>query len=180
MTPTHVLIAVAAVLGFWIVGAYNRLVGLRNVIATAWTAVDEHLRRRGEVLASLLSALRDGLRDDPHVLEAAAAAQQQLQAAAETLRGRPLQAAGAASLVAAEGVLASALARVRALLELQPALRDEGAIALILRERDDVDMRLMMARQAFNDAVDAYNGAARQFPTSLVARLFGLRRAGKV
>jgi hypothetical protein len=37
-----------------------------------------------------------------------------------------------------------------------------------------------MARQAFNDAVDAYNVAARQFPTTLVARLFGLRHAGKV
>jgi len=35
-------------------------------------------------------------------------------------------------------------------------------------------------RAAFNDAVQAYNQAIRQFPASLMARLFGFRPAGTV
>jgi LemA protein len=180
VTSTQALIAIAVVLGFWVVGAYNRLVGLRNVISNAWQPLDEQLRRRAELIESMLSLLRDRLQGEPHALEAAAAAQQQVAAAAETLRMRPLQAAGAASLVAAEGVLASATGRVRAWVDADAALRDDPAIATVLREQEAVELRLLVARQAFNDAVDAYNAAARQFPTTLVARLFGLRHAGRV
>jgi LemA protein len=125
-------------------------------------------------------SLGDRLQGERHAVEAAAAAQQQVLAAADTLRARPLQAGGAASLVAAEGVLGSALGRVRVLLDADAALHGDPAIEALLREQEAVELRLLMARQAFNDAVDSYNLAARQFPTTLVARLFGLRHAGRV
>ncbi len=180
MTSTQVFIAIAGVLGFWVVGAYNRLVGLRNVISNAWTPVDEQLRRRADLLATALSSLGARVPGERHAVEAASAAQQQVLAAACTLGDRPLQTAGAASLVAAEGVLGSALGRVRALVEADTALRGDPELGALLREQEAVELRLLMARQAFNDAVDTYNVAARQFPTVLVARLFGLRPAGKV
>ena len=39
------------------------------------------------------------------------------------------------------------------------------------------DTALAFARSEFNAAVAAYNEAVRQFPTLLVARLFGFRTA---
>ena len=180
MTAAQVFVVIAGVLGFWVVGAYNRLVGLRNVISNAWTPVDEQLRRRADLLATVVSSLGARMPGERHAVEAASAAQQQVLAAADTLGVRPLQAAGAASLVAAEGVLGSAFGRVRALMEADTALSGDPEIGLLLREQEAVQLRLLMARQAFNDAVDTYNAAARQFPTVLVARIFGLRPAGKV
>jgi LemA protein len=180
MTAMQVMIALAAVLGFWAVGAYNRLVRLRNAIGMAWTALDEQLRRRGGVHEALLAALRPRVAGDPHALDAAAAAQRQVQSAADGLRARPVQEAGSASLVAAEGVLASAQARVVALLDESPGLRADADVHRMLDEWKELELRLQFARQAFNDAVEAYNGAARQFPTTLVAWAFGLRRAGRV
>ena len=38
--------------------------------------------------------------------------------------------------------------------------------------------QLVFARQLFNDAVAQYNEAARQFPTRVLARLFGFGPAG--
>jgi LemA protein len=180
MTTLNVIIAVAAVLGFWIVGAYNRLVALRNVISTAWSTVDEHLRRRGELVLALMGVLDTRMPEERITLESIAGAVRQVQAAADTLRARPLDADGAASFGAAEGVFGVAIARLRSLLDTQPELRAEPAIDVALREQEAVDLRLMLARQTFNDAVDAYNAASRQFPSVLVARIFGLRQAGRI
>ena len=47
MTPTPLIsIAVIAVLIFWSVGAYNRLVRLKNIIANAFGQIDVQLKRR--------------------------------------------------------------------------------------------------------------------------------------
>ena len=45
-TQQLLLIAAAALLVFWGLGAHNRLVALRNGIIAAWTQVDEPLQRR--------------------------------------------------------------------------------------------------------------------------------------
>ena len=52
MTPLVVALAIFAVLLFWAVGAYNRLVALRNAIGEAWAQIDEPLRRRRRAAAA--------------------------------------------------------------------------------------------------------------------------------
>ena len=46
LTPEHAGIAVVAVLGFWILGAHNRLVRLRQAVRSAFGRIDEQLRQR--------------------------------------------------------------------------------------------------------------------------------------
>ena len=82
-------LAVGAVLVFWMVGAYNRLVALRNAIGAAWAQVDEQLQRRRLVLESMAQALRPGLAEEPAALEALLGALLQVQAAADAVRARP-------------------------------------------------------------------------------------------
>jgi LemA protein len=172
-------LALGAVLVFWMVGAYNRLVALRNAIATAWGQIDEQLKRRHAALPPLVAALAEPLAGERHALDAVLAAQQQLQAAADAVRSGPVNPLTTASLTTAERVLASALARLQALLAQQPQLQ-AGEVERLMHELADADQRLGFARQAFNAAVDDYNAAARQFPTRIVARVFGLGFAGRV
>ena len=46
MSSQLISIAVLAVLIFWAVGAYNRLVRLKNTIANAFGQIDVQLKRR--------------------------------------------------------------------------------------------------------------------------------------
>jgi LemA protein len=124
--------------------------------------------------------MSEHLPGEQRAFDAVLAAQLQVRAAADALRARPVQTDGAAALAAAEGVLEAALARLSGLLDPHPLLREEQALAHALAALQDVQRRLAFARQRFNDAVDAYNAAVRQFPTTIVARLFGLRGAGRV
>jgi LemA protein len=177
---TIAALLVVAVLVFWMVGAYNRLVGLRNRIGSAWQQVDEALQRRGEAVAPLVAALREGLVGEGAALDALLSAQAQVAAAADGLRPRPMLADSTQALVLAEALMAAASARVLALLDLQAELRGTEAVAgpaLALREAEP---RLGFARQLFNDAVQAYNDAARQWPTRWLTRLYGFGTAGRL
>ncbi len=181
MSNTQIaVLATAAVLVFWTLGAYNRLVALRNAIGTAWQLVDEVLARRGDAVRALAAALRQPLSGEQGALDALLAAQDQVQRAAEALRARPVQDGLAAALLAAESAMASAASRVLALLEQQADLRhaaDVAAPATVLR---DSAARLVFARQLFNEAALAYNAAVQQFPTRLLTSLFGFGAAGRI
>ncbi|MDP1646621.1 MAG: LemA family protein, partial [Rubrivivax sp.] len=65
----------AAVAVFWMLGAYNRLVALRNDIGQAWATVEEAQRQRGASVAPLVAALREPLAAEQGALDALLAAQ---------------------------------------------------------------------------------------------------------
>jgi LemA protein len=177
-TQQLLLIATAALLVFWGLGAHNRLVALRNGIIAAFAQVDEPLQRRAAALSPLVAALRSRLPDEQGALDAVLAAQSQLQSAAEALRARPARAPLAAALAAAEATLQAALSRLLALLEQHSELSGADDLGPLLATQRDATQRLAFARQLFNDAVGSYNMAARQFPTRLVSSLFGFGAAG--
>ena len=173
-------LAAAAVLVFWMVGAYNRLVALRSAIGSAFAQVDDLLQRRHEAVSALVAAVRDSMPTEQGALDAWLAAAAQVRSAADALRLRPVMAPLALALVAAESAIAAAGSRSRALLDQHPealALPEVADSLAVLRE---VEPRLVFSRQLFNAAAADYNQAARQFPTQLLTRLFGFGTAGRL
>jgi len=180
MTSTQIAIALAAILGFWMVGAYNRLVRLRNAIGVGWAQFDAQLQRRAAALPGLLAQLEVAMEAERPALEAVRMAEGQVRQAAEALRPTPMRAEGAAALMVGLAQLDSALARLRALLDQHPELRAVDAVATALGELNDVDLRLAFARQLFNVACEAYNQAIDQLPTRLLVGFFRFSPAGRL
>lgn len=173
-------LAVAALAVFWMVGAYNRLVALRNAIARAWQAVDDVQKKRGEALLALAAALRGPLDGEHGALDTLVAAVGQGRQASEALAARPVAATLAAQWSAAEAALAAASARVLALAEHQPELREAEGVAAPLAAVKDSAGRLAFSRQVYNEAAQNYTAAVQQFPTRLLTRLFGFAPAGRL
>ncbi|MEO6896132.1 MAG: LemA family protein [Caldimonas sp.] len=172
MTTTEATLAsLAAVVVFWIVGAHNRLVRLRTDLVARFVAVDERHRQRHALLDSQLEMLSTALVAAAPRLEALRAACRQADAAREHARVRPGAASAITSLRVADDILADARARL-------PVQAVAGVDLPELNQRlATSDTALAFARSEFNSAVSAYNEALRQFPTVLVARLFGFRAA---
>lgn len=175
-----VILVSAALVVFWMVGAYNRLVELRNALADAWSLADEVLKKRAAAGEALAAALREPLAAEQGSLDALATAQQQVRKAADALAARPVDAARAADFVAAEAQMSSATARVISLLEQHPALKSAEHCAPHAAVLADSAQRLAFARQRFNDAAEVYNAAVRQVPTRALARLYGFGTAGRL
>jgi LemA protein len=170
----------AAVAVFWALGAYNRLVGLRNAIGQAWARVEEAQRQRAAAVAPLVAALREPLAAEHGALDALLAAQGASTQATTAMSARHAPAAAAAQWLAAESALTAAASRVFALLEQQPALVAQEPLAGLVRTWRELTPRLGFARQLFNDAASSYDEALAEFPTRLLVRLFGFGRAGRI
>lgn len=169
-----------AVLVFWVVGAYNRLVSLRGLVTKAFAPVDQQRRQRDLLLQRWLDAWRPLVDHARQSVDAVSAACGQLGAAMDELCRRPVLAAPAATVCLAETTLADA--RRRLLAELPPAALDAPGVELALAAEalHGADAALHFARSQFNEAAAVYNAARRQFPTWLVAAVFGFRPAGSL
>ena len=91
----------AAVLAFWGIGAYNRVMLLRNEIGKAYAQLDDALMRRFAHGDLLLERLRERLPSEQASLDALAAAQVEAKAAAQAVRARPYAADPVAHLAVA-------------------------------------------------------------------------------
>ena len=170
MTTTQITAGtLGAVLVFWIVGAYNRVLSLRNALVARFASVDEMSRQRHALLERQIALLAAALASAGPRLEALRAAARQADAAREHARARPAAAGAVTSLRVAEEILADARAR----LPVQSVAAAE--LPEINAELAAGDTTLVFARREFNAAVAAYNTAVLQFPTALVAWLFRFR-----
>ncbi len=166
-------LVVAAVLIFWAVGAYNRLVRLKNIIANAFGQIDVQLKRRYDLIPNLVEAARKYLQHEQDTLEGVIAARNQARSASDAVRSRPGKADAVIALATAEQTLDSSLGRLFALAEAYPELKADQTIRELSEELTSTENKVGFARQAYNDSVLDYNNAQGQFPALLVARLFG-------
>ena len=173
MTPTNLIsIAILAILVFWAVGAYNRLIRLKNVIANAFGQIDVQLKRRYDLIPNLVEAAKKYLSHERETLEAVITARAEAKSASDAARSRPANALAVTTLAAAEQALDGSLGRLFAVAEAYPELKADQTIRELSEELTSTENKVTFARQAFNDAVLDYNNAQGQFPAVLIAKLF--------
>ena len=169
---TFVLMAVLALLVFWAVGAYNRLVRLKNTIANAFGQIDVQLKRRYDLIPNLVEAARKYLQHERNTLEAVTLARNQAKTASDAVRSKPADAAAVTALATAEQALDGSLGRFFALAEAYPDLKADETIRELSEELTSTENKVAFSRQAYNDAVLDYNNAQGQFPAMLIASAF--------
>ncbi|MBE7942076.1 MULTISPECIES: LemA family protein [Ramlibacter] len=160
-----------AVLLFWGVGAYNRLVRLRAEAHAAFAAVEAEFTRQVELVRGELPPPQPGGSEGLFVALHAAATQ--FAATLAAARARPLEPGGIAALSAAEGVLSLAWERVER--EDAHDLAGPRLPENLSLRRAQLALQARAAAEQFNAAVARYNAAIAQFPALLLALLFGFR-----
>ncbi|HRP27500.1 MAG TPA: LemA family protein [Burkholderiaceae bacterium] len=178
--PEHAGFALVAVLGFWILGAHNRLVRLRQTVANAFAQVDVHLRQRHEQLGELLEAVAPLQADAPEAVAAVEAARLAARRAADHVAKRAKQSDRLAQLAMAENALRVEVSRLITLVKTQPALRSDPRLRSAMKQLSATQHRLSAARDSFNATVLQHNRSVRQFPTRLVAAMFGFGEASEL
>ena len=166
MTTLVVAGLVAALVIAWAVSAYNRLVRLRNQVATAWSDIDVQLQRRHDLVPQLVAAVQGYVAHEGAVLEAVTA-----------LRSRALGLRDPAELGQVEAELEQALGRLVMLREAYPELKASGNFARLQQDLVEVEEQLQYARRFYNGAVRDLNDGVQRVPDVLVARTFGFAEA---
>ena len=164
------LLVIVGVLVFWFVGAYNKLISLKNQVFNAWKQIDVQLKRRHDLIPNLVETVRGAMNFERETLEAVIAARNQAVATLKsTAPGDAPTPQQVHQTAAAESQLSSALGRLFAVVEAYPDLKATGNAAQLQEELTSTENKIAFARQLYNDTATAYNTRQQQFPTSLVA-----------
>ena len=157
---TIVFFVLLAVIALWIVGAYNRLIALKNHVVNGWKQIDVQLKRRHDLIPNLVNTVKGAMNFERETLEAVISA-----------RNKAVSASGVKETAVAEGQLSQALGRFFALSEAYPELKSNQNVMQLQEELTSTENKIGFARQAYNDVSTQYNTAQMQFPTNLVAGL---------
>jgi LemA protein len=172
-----VLLVIVALIGFWVMRTYNRLVSLRNRFKNAFAQIDVQLRRRYDLIPNLVETARAYMQHERETLEAVIQARNTAIAAERKAAANPADAAAIRDLSGAEQALAGALTRFFALAEAYPDLKANQNMMQVSEELTSTENRIAFARQAYNDAVTQYNTAREVFPASIIAGAFNFQEA---
>jgi LemA protein len=156
----------------WIVGAYNRLVALRNRFKNAYAQIDVQLKRRYDLIPNLVETAKGYIKHERGTLEAVIAARNSASAANVLAAQNPGDATAMKALSGAETALTSTLGRLFAVAEAYPDLKANTTMMTLMEELTSTENKVAFARQAYNDSVMAYNTQRETFPTNMIAGPF--------
>ena len=106
------------------------------------------------------------------------AARNQASAGLQQAASDPGNASAMKGLAGAEGMLAGAMGRLMAVMEAYPDLKANQTMNKLTEELTSTENKVAFSRQAFNDAVTAYNTYRQSFPAVVFAGIFGHNQDG--
>ena len=148
---TIITLVVLAVLGFWLVSIYNKLVTYKNRFKNAFSQIEVQLKRRYDLIPNLVETAKGYMEHERETLEAVIAARNQAMAGLEAAAKDPANAGAIKELASAEGILGSAMGRLSVVMEAYPDLKANQNMMQLSEELTSTENRVAFSRQAYND-----------------------------
>ena len=177
MTALIIICGIILVAIIVVVGIYNSLVTLRNRYKNSFSQIDVQLKRRYDLIPNLVETAKGYMKHERETLEAVINARNSALSASQKASGNPGDPAAMKDLASAEGLLTGTLGRLFALMENYPDLKANENMLQLQEELTSTENRVAFARQAFNDAVMAYNISREKFPNTIIAGMFNFVQA---
>ena len=165
-----IVIAVAAVLLFWVKGVYNNMVTQDEGVKTAWSQVENQYQRRLDLIPNLVNTVKGYASHEKETLEGVI--QARAQATQTTIDPSNLTEESMKRFQAAQGELSNALSRLMVVMERYPDLKANQNFMELQAQLEGTENRISEARRKYNEAVQNYNQTVRKMPSALIAGLF--------
>jgi LemA protein len=144
--------------------SYNKFTAQEEDIKSKWSEVENQLQRRNDLIPNLVETVKGYAKQEQTVYGEIADARAKL-AGAQT----------PADKINAANQESSALARLLVVVENYPQLKSDAQFARLMDELSGTENRLAVSRMRYNESVQTYDTARRQFPANVTAKMFGFK-----
>ena len=158
-----VLLLIVLLVAF-VLNVYNKMVKGRNKCKDAFAQIDVQLTRRFDLIPNLVETVKGYAKHEESILEEFAKA-----------RGAYQQAVADGNIddiAKANNTLTSVLTRFMAVTEQYPELKADAHFNDLMRTLKEVEDKIAITRQFYNDTVTTYNTMLQIFPNVLFAGMF--------
>ena len=145
---------------------YNALQVKEEAVFKAWGDIESSLQRRADLIPNLVETVKGYAKHERETLEAVISA----RAWATSVQITPKDLSDPAAMQQfqeAQGGLSSALARLMVVAEQYPDLKANQNFLDLQHQLEGTENRINVARQRYNETVEAFNAAIRKFPENL-------------
>jgi len=154
------VVALFVFIVLWAVFAYNRLVRLNALSKEGWSGIDVQLKRRYDLIPSLLSVVKKYSIHEKETL-----------VRVTEMRSFSMGTAQIDKKAEAEAGLTQALKSLLAVAENYPELKANENFLALQRDLEEIERDLQLAQRYYNNVVRNYNVAVKMFPSNIIARV---------
>jgi len=150
---------------------FNRLVKEHEGVLLSWSELQNVYKRRADMVPSLVKIVKGAAEYEQTVLEEVTNERNKSSSfVTSNLNGGAYQ-----NQEEVQSQLALSMNRAIAVVEAYPDLKASDNFLYLQSQLEGTERRIKFARKDFNESLNKYNNTVRQFPSSLIARLFGFK-----
>lgn len=171
-----VVVVLVVILGMFLAGTYNSLVGSEQNVEAKWAQVQNAYQRRADLIPNLVATVKGAANFEQETLtrivEARSRVGQVSSQATQEILNDPEK---FAQYQQAQDGLSSALSRLLVVVEQYPQLQSVPAFRDLMVQLEGSENRVSVERMRFNEAAQEYNTRVRRFPAAIFAGMLGFQ-----
>jgi LemA protein len=171
-----VIVLLALIIGGWMMGNYNSLVGMKQNVDGQWAQVENQMQRRADLIPNLVSTVKGYAKQEETIFTKIAEARSQLLSVIQNPNASTedkINADNKFSQTLRDGGLLGTGGRFLSIAENYPQLKSDQSFLRLQDELAGTENRLATERRNYNQAVQEYNTKRATFPTVLIAGMLG-------
>lgn len=159
--PLIVILAVIVVIVLWGVSAYNRLVSFSVRVDNGWSQVDVQLKKRFDLIPNLVETVKGYAAHEKTTLSEVT-----------KWRSAAMNSKTPDEAMENNAKLSRAIVNLFATAERYPDLKANQNFLDLQNQLSDIEGKIAVSRQFYNDTAMRYNEAVMRFPSNLIAGMF--------
>ncbi len=161
MIETVIIAVIVLTIAVWAIASYNSLITLRTKTENSWSDITIQLKRRSDLLPSLMNTVKGYATHESEAFINVAKARAGIdnsKTVADTVKN--------------DNMLQEALKSLFAVAEDYPELKANQNFLDLQDQLADTENKIMASRRYYNGTVKEHNTRQQLFPTNIAAKLF--------
>lgn len=158
------MIGFIVLIGIWFIVSYNKLVQGRLKVENSWGQINVQLKMRADLVPNVVETVRGYAKHEQETLI------QVMEA-----RNRYMSAETPTEAMSSSGEISGLVGRLFAVAEQYPDLKANSNFLDLQAQIKEIETKIAMYRQFYNDTVLRYNKDVVHFPNNIAASILGFK-----